>query len=79
MEFKIIEILEPITDHCIGNPTPVRLLWIKKRTANHRPWRWYYYRIRNRLFVFVNISGRFQPGPFSAALEHESRDVGASV
>ncbi len=50
MGFKIVEILEPIMDHCIGNPKPIRLLRSKKRTANHRPWRWYY-RVRNKIIL----------------------------
>jgi len=48
--FKIIEILEPIMDHDIGNPRTVRLLWFKTTTYNHSPWR-SYYEIRN--FVIV--------------------------
>ena len=49
--YEVIEILEPIMTHAIGNPAPVRLGWIRGRTSNHRPWRWYYM-VRNNLTVF---------------------------
>ena len=50
MGFKIVEILEPIMTHSIGNPKPIRLLWLKGRTSNHRPWRWYYM-VRNNVVL----------------------------
>jgi rhamnosyltransferase len=50
--FAVVEILKPIMSHSIGNPKPARLLWIQGRTANHRPWRWYYM-TRNNTIVIV--------------------------
>ncbi|MFI5057710.1 MAG: glycosyltransferase family 2 protein [Candidatus Acidiferrales bacterium] len=50
MRFEIIEILEPMMSHSIGNPKPVRLLWFGARTSNHRPWRWYYM-VRNNVVL----------------------------
>lgn len=49
--FAVVEILEPIMTHSIGNPKPVRLLWIRGRTANHRPWRWYYMARNNAVLI----------------------------
>lgn len=48
--FEILEILEPIMTHSIGNPKPVPLPWLRGRTANHQPWRWYYM-IRNNVVL----------------------------
>lgn len=49
--FAVVEILEPIMTHSIGNPKPARLLWIKGRTANHQPWRWYYMARNNAVLL----------------------------
>jgi rhamnosyltransferase len=49
--YEIVEILEPIMTHAIGNPKPVRLGWIRGRTSDHRSWRWYYM-VRNNLILF---------------------------
>jgi rhamnosyltransferase len=42
MGFSIVEVFEIIAQHAIGNPKRIGAFWTKKRTANHRPWRWYY-------------------------------------
>jgi rhamnosyltransferase len=40
--YSIVEVLEPLMQHVIGNPQRVPLQWIARETSNHRPWRSYY-------------------------------------